>query len=66
MTALSAYGLILLSSLGTALCVWIACHRWYAPRRLPGHDGWLEGYEVGRGSLNWAERMEMRKRVLGR
>lgn len=63
MTGLEAWGVAILASLATALAVWIACARYYAPRRLKEHDSWVAGYEAGRGMLNWAERMETRKRL---
>jgi hypothetical protein len=38
-TAASAIGLCILSALAAALPVWIACARYYAPRRLKEHEG---------------------------
>lgn len=44
MTPQAAYGLILASSLLTASVVWLACWRWWVPRRLEMHEGYLRGF----------------------
>jgi hypothetical protein len=41
-----AYGLVILSSLFTAIYVWVTCWRYWKPTLLPQHDGYVRGWNA--------------------
>jgi hypothetical protein len=57
-------GLALLIIVGTAIVTVAVCSRFVAgPEPSQRHTDWLDGFYCGRGQLDFAERLERRRRI---
>lgn len=64
MTALSAYGFILLAALGSGLIVWTVCWRYWHAKPLPDHTAYILGWDACSRVRDREEAQERKERLL--